>query len=187
MQHTSIRLTDEHAARIKKTGKGPSTVIKEALEAYFNPPPDISELVREHERRYHVPQNEHKESTPVPHIEHISGTSVRECEHNGGTPQPTELDNLECKKEGEAIICAARPELTTEGRQALEFILEELQAGKEPTSREAAEHVGLTPTGLGMALAKHGIKAQNTRREMKSVKIYTKPMKARIREILGQQ
>ena len=79
-----------------------------------------------------------------------------------------------------------KPELTNEARSALAYILEELEAGREPTSREAADKVGLTPTGLGMALSKHGIKAQNTRREMKSVKIYTKPMIGRIREILRQ-
>jgi hypothetical protein len=96
------------------------------------------------------------------------------------------LAGVECKKEGEAIICAARPELTTEGRQALVFILEELQADREPTSRgETAEKVGLTPTGLGMTLSKHGIKAQNIRREMKSVKIFTKPMIGKIKEILS--
>ena len=75
-------------------------------------------------------------------------------------------------------------QLNPEARQALTYILAELEAGREPTSREAAEKVGLTPTGLGMALAKHGIKAQNTRRDMKSVKIYTKPMIAKIRELL---
>ena len=74
--------------------------------------------------------------------------------------------------------------LSTEARQALTFILSELESGREPTSREAAEKVGLTPTGLGMALSKHGIKAQNTRRDMKSVKIYTKPMIAKIKELL---
>lgn len=62
--------------------------------------------------------------------------------------------------------------------------LEELEAGREPTSREAADKVGLTPTGLGMALSKVGINAQNTRRDMKSVKIFTKPMMPRIKELL---
>jgi len=77
--------------------------------------------------------------------------------------------------------------VSTEARQALTFILGELEAGREPTSREAADKVGLTPTGLGMALSKHGIKAQNTRRDMKSVKIFTKPMIAKIKELLDTQ
>lgn len=68
--------------------------------------------------------------------------------------------------------------------EALTFILGELESGREPTSREAADKVGLTPTGLGMALSKHGIKAQNTRRDMKSVKIYTKVMIPKIKELL---
>lgn len=75
--------------------------------------------------------------------------------------------------------------LTDEARAALTFILAELEAGREPTSREAAEKVGLTPTGLGMMLSKVGIKAQNTHRGKKSVKIYTKPMIARIKELLA--
>ena len=74
--------------------------------------------------------------------------------------------------------------LTDEARAALTFILAELEAGREPTSREAAEKVGLTPTGLGMALSKVGIKAQNTRRDLKAVKIYTRPMIGRIKELL---
>ena len=80
------------------------------------------------------------------------------------------------------ILCA--PSMTAEARQALTFILGELESGREPTSREAADKVGLTPTGLGMALSKHGIKAQNTRRDMKSVKIYTKVMIPKIKELL---
>ena len=76
--------------------------------------------------------------------------------------------------------------MTNEARSALAYILAELEAGREPTSREAAEKVGLTPTGLGMMLSKAGIKAQNTRRDLKAVKIYTKPMIGRIREILSK-
>ena len=75
--------------------------------------------------------------------------------------------------------------LTDEARAALTFILAELEAGREPTSREAAEKVGLTPTGLGMMLSKAGIKAQNTHRGKKSVKIYVKPMIGRIKELLA--
>ncbi len=75
--------------------------------------------------------------------------------------------------------------LTPEARTALAYILEELEAGREPTSMEVAEKVGLTPTGLGMELSRHDIKAKNTRRDMKSVKIYVKPMIARIKELLA--
>ena len=109
--------------------------------------------------------------------------TLMEVEEKEKIPKKPQLDKLECKKEGEAIICAAS-QLTPEARQALSFILAELEAGREPTSREAADKVGLTPTGLGMALSKLGIKAQNTRRDLKAVKIFTKPMIARIKELL---
>jgi len=95
-------------------------------------------------------------------------------------------DMPEMNKEAKSPSMNKEPALTNEARQALTYILQELEAGREPTSREAAERVGLTPTGLGMALSKLGIKAQNTRRDMQAVKIYTRPMKAKIEEILGK-
>jgi predicted DNA-binding protein len=175
MQHTSIRLTDEHAARIKETGKGPSTVIKMALEAYFNPPPDLFELVREHERRYHVPQNEHKEGTPVPQIEHIRGTHVREDEHNGGTP-------VECKKEGEAIICAIS---TTTPKTIMAYILTELEAGREPLLPDVVDRFGTTTQTLSKTLSPYGIRAQETKRGGKAGRYFTLAMKSQIEAVLA--
>lgn len=161
MKHTSIRLTDEHAARIEATGKKPSIVVREALDAYFGIPPEDSgplrRMIEDHERRCHSAQPAHIASTKS---EAQRAHNVPESAHNGHN-------------------------LSTEARTALEFILSELEAGREPTSREAAGEVGLTPTGLGMELSRHGIKAQNTRRDMKSVKIFTKPMKAKIEAILS--
>lgn len=163
MKHTSIRLSEAHADKIAATGQSPTTIIKKALDLYFNMPSDALEpaqrLIDEHIRLYHRAQIEHRVSTQDKH-------TVPQDEHK----QSAQSEHT----------------LSTEARAALSFILSELEAGREPTSREAAEKVGLTPTGLGMALSKHGIKAQNTRREMKSVKIYTKPMIGRIREILRQ-
>jgi len=192
MKHTSIRLSDSHAQKIAQTGQSPTIIIKKALDLYFKIPPENLEptkmLLEEHIRLYHRAQPAHTISTNkhiiVPTGEHAISTIEAQNEHSMSTQVPAGVDKLECKKEGEAIICATLPKLTTEARQALSFILGELEAGREPTSREAAEKIGLTPTGLGMALSKHGIKAQNTRRDMKSVKIYTKPMIAKIKELL---
>ena len=61
--------------------------------------------------------------------------------------------------------------LTDEARAALTFILAELEAGREPTSREEADMAGLTQSGLGLARAKVGIQAQNQRRDLKTVEI----------------
>ena len=181
MKHTSIRLTDEHATKIKATGKKPSIVVREALDAYFGIPPEDSEplrrLIDEHVRNYHSTQNAHIAST--------EGETQRAHNVLDSARNEHIVPKMECKKEGEAIICTAPLTLTPEARTALAYILGELEAGREPTSREAAEKVGLTPTGLGMMLSKVGIKSQNTRRNMQSVKIYTKPMKGRIKAVLA--
>ena len=170
MKHTSIRLSDSHAQKIAQTGQSPTIIIKKALDLYFKIPPENLEpakmLIEEHIRLYHRAQPAHTISTNkhvVPQTEHAARA---QSEHILSTEAQSEH------------------KLSTEARQALTFILGELESGREPTSREAADKVGLTPTGLGMALSKHGIKAQNTRRDMKSVKIYTKPMIAKIKELL---
>lgn len=74
--------------------------------------------------------------------------------------------------------------VSTEARQALSFILSELEAAREPTVNEVADKMGLTTTGLGRVLSVCGIKAKNTHRDMKTVRIYTKPMKAKIEGVL---
>ena len=162
MKHTSIRLSEEHAAKIAAANGSPTTIIKKALDLYFNMPSETLEpaqrLMDEHIRLYHRAQPEHKVSTQDKH-------TVPQDEHKRSA-------------QSEHI-------LSTEARSALTYILAELEAGREPTSREAAEKVGLTPTGLGMELSRHGIKAKNTRRDLKAVKIYTRPMIARIKELLG--
>ena len=163
MKHTSIRLSCSHAQKIAQTGQSPTIIIKKALDLYFKIPPENLEpakmLIEEHIRLYHRAQPAHTISTN----KHV----VPQAEH--------------------ATRAQIEHKVSTEARQALTFILGELEAGREPTSREAADKVGLTPTGLGMALSKHGIKAQNTRRDMKSVKIFTKPMIAKIKELLDTQ
>ena len=60
MKHTSINLSEEHAARISETGKSPTAIIREALDRYFNPAPSALELIAEHERRYHMPETAYR-------------------------------------------------------------------------------------------------------------------------------
>ncbi len=60
MKHTSINLTDAHIDLIKKTGKSPSAVIREALDSYFRDEPSSLELISLHEERYHMPEIAHK-------------------------------------------------------------------------------------------------------------------------------
>jgi len=105
---------------------------------------------------------------------------VLKCIRDKKTPKAT--------KDLEA--CGASPVIDApdaETRKALSIILEELEAGREPTVNEVAEKMGLTTTGIGRILSACGIKAHNTHRDNKTVRIYTKPMKSRIEEILGKE
>lgn len=90
---------------------------------------------------------------------------------------------VECKKEGEAIICAV-PQVTPEARQALLFILAELERGNRPTITEIAGKLEITTVALGRMLNPLGLKAHNTHLAGKSAKVYEPSMKARIKELL---
>ena len=79
-----------------------------------------------------------------------------------------------------------KPQIPQETRTALNLILEELRAGREPTVNMIADKLGLTPTGLGRVLSAVGIKSQNTHRDNKTVRIYTKPMIPQIEAILSK-
>ena len=93
---------------------------------------------------------------------------------------------LECKKEGEAIICAV-PQVTPEARTALELILSELESGNRPKSSEIAGKLEITTTALGRMLKPLGVRSHNTHLAGKSAKVYEPAMKARIKEILGKE
>jgi hypothetical protein len=58
MKHTSIRLSDEHAVKIAKTGKSPTVIIKMALDLYFGIPTEdlgpTRKLIEEHVKAYHM-------------------------------------------------------------------------------------------------------------------------------------
>ena len=96
------------------------------------------------------------------------------------------MPQLECKKEGEAIICAV-PQVTPEARTALELILSELESGNRPKSSEIAGKLEITTTALGRMLKPLGVRSHNTHLAGKSAKVYEPAMKARIKEILGKE
>ena len=76
MKHTSIRLSEEHAARIEQSGQSPTIIIKKALDLYFDIPPDNLEparrLIEEHVRLCHSPAH----NVPIAaRPEHVVSTS----------------------------------------------------------------------------------------------------------------
>ena len=178
MKHTSIRLSEDHAARIAETGESPTAIIKKALDAYFNIPDPARELMDEHIRLYHSAQPEHVVSTKhnVPTNEHKAQTKHILSTQSESVPRDVAQD--------EHNMPIAAHKLSTEARQALSFIAAELRDGREPTVNEVAEEMGLTTTGLGMMLSKCGIKSKNTHRDYKSVRVYTKPVLDKINKLL---
>jgi hypothetical protein len=71
-------------------------------------------------------------------------------------------------------------------KPALMAILEDLKKGNEPTVNQISDNLGLTTTGLGRILSAVGVKAQNTHRENKTVRIYTRNMIPSIEAILSK-
>lgn len=177
MKHTSVRLSEEHAAKIASTGKSPTVIIKKALDLYFGMPADdmepVRRLIEEHVKTCHVDK----------HIVSTAKTASESIPHD--VPQdvlrdvPIVTHKMSTQAQGEHMI-------STEARAALTLILDEIRAGREPTVNMVAGKIGLTTTGLGMILSKCGIKSKNTHNDMQTVRIYTKTLKAKIEEILLQ-
>jgi hypothetical protein len=163
MKHTSINLSEDHAARIEATGKSPSLVIRESLDRYFNPPPSALELIQEHVRLYHMPEIEHKErmvsSEPQPIHKNMPVKA-----HISRMDMPEKAHDLSMK--------------------ALEYILEELKAGREPIPFDVATKLNTTTQALGKALSPLGIKARETRRAGIAGRYYTFDMKESIEKVV---
>lgn len=183
MKHTSIRLSEDHAARIEATGESPTAIIKKALDRYFDIPDQARELMDEHIRLYHSAQPEHVVST-----KHNVLTSEHKAQDkhimSTAKPQSSSVTRDVAHDEHNDVPIIAH-NLSTEVRTALEFIVSELREGREPTTAQVAEKVQMPQVGISRKLGELGISSQNTRREMKSVRIYTKPMLTRIDEILS--
>lgn len=167
MKHTSVRLSDEHAAKIEQTGESPTVIIKKALDLYFEiPSKDLEparKLIEEHVRTYHM--NKHIVST--------TQTASKSAPYN--VPQ----DVLK-------PVPIVAHMVSTEARTALSFILEELKAGLEPTIGEIAAKSNMTPQTLAKILSPCGIRSNVTTRSGRSARIYTLGMKAQIEEILAK-
>ena len=163
MKHTSINLSEDHAARIEATGKSPSLIIRDALDRYFNPPPSVLELIQEHVRLYHHITEEHKERM-------ISET-----------PQPL-LKNMPVKAHISRIDMPDNAHSLS--MNALEYILDELKAGREPIPLDVAAKLNTTTQALGKALSPLGIKARETRRAGIAGRYYTFDMKESIEKVV---
>ena len=68
-------------------------------------------------------------------------------------------------------------------KKALEFILSELEANREPTPTQVSKAVGMDSRQLGIALSKLDIKSKSINSGGKSAKIYPLASKARVWEL----
>jgi hypothetical protein len=68
--------------------------------------------------------------------------------------------------------------------KALEYILAQMEKGKEPTPEMVSLHVGIKSRPLGTQLSKIGVKSMATRRQGQGIRIYPLSMKLKIKDIL---
>lgn len=160
MKHTSINLSGEHAAKIEATGKSPSLIIREALDRYFNPPPSVLELIQEHVRLYHMPEMEHKERM-------VSSEAPQPISEN--MPETTHISRMDLPDNEHSL-----------SMNALAYILDELEAGREPLLADVATKFNTTTQKLGKSLSKVNVKATETRRAGIAGRYYTLSMKEQI-------
>lgn len=158
MKHTSVMLSEAQLAQIKETGKSPSVVIREALDAYFNPVPNASELMREHERLYHMPD-----------IAHKSRINMRDVAHEVRIDMPKGAQEMR---------------ISPDVLQALKLILSAFQSKQEPLLNEIAEQMTLSTQTLAKMLSPFEIKAQETRRHGKAGRFFTFKQQEKIQKIV---
>jgi hypothetical protein len=70
-------------------------------------------------------------------------------------------------------------------RKALEYILAQMEQGKEPTPEQVSLHVGIKSRPLGTQLSKIGVKSMATRRQGQGIRIYPLSMKPKFEAILN--
>jgi len=174
MKHTSIRLSDDHAAQIEATGKGASETIQAALNLYFQQ--DRRSLTREEALMLiSAAISAHEASPNVPYRVTVKKSeSPNFVAHNEAQRDTEEAEARKVKA----------PTLTPEVvKRALVFILSEFEASREPTPEQVSKAVGMDSRQLGKALSKLDIKSKSIHRGGKSVKIYPLASKARVWEL----
>lgn len=179
MRHTSVRLSERHQELIESTGKSPTKVMREALDLYFKTKPEegsvdrMKALIQEHERTWH--KSGHKVSTTEPPPKNVP--------HSVPQKSAQRAQNV---LKNEAQSSKGVPQSVRENPVTLakRFILAELEAGREPSAAEVAEHVGMKSRPLGVLMSKAGLQAQLTGTGNNKVRRYTFELKEKIEGML---
>lgn len=194
MRHTSVRLSEHHQKLIESTGKSPTKVMREALDLYFKTKPEegssdqMKALIQEHERTWH--KSGHKVSTTEPPPESVpqnvpkkraqraQSVLTDEAQSSKDVPQSVRGD---VAQRAQSVPQDVREDPVTLAKR---FILAELKAGREPTVRDVADHVGMEAKPLGRVLREAGIENVVCRRDGKQARRYTFELKPKIEEAL---
>ena len=183
MRHTSVRLSERHQELIESTGKSPTKVMREALDLYFKIKPEegsadrMKALIQEHERTWH--KSGHKVSTTEPPPKNVPQNVLKnEAQRSKGVPQSVRGD---VAQSAQGVPQDVREDPVT---LAERFILAELEAGREPTVQEVADHVGMESKPLGRQLREAGLENTVCRREGVQARRYTFELKQKIEEAL---
>lgn len=194
MRHTSVRLSERHQELIESTGKGPTEVMREALDLYFQIKPEegsidrMKALIQEHERTWH--KSRHKVSTtepppdsvppnvPTKSAQRAQNVLTKGAQSSRDVPQNVRGD---VAQRAQSVPPDVREDPVTLAKR---FILAELEAGREPTVREVADHVGMEAKPLGRVLREAGIENVVCRRDGVQARRYTFDLKPKIEEAL---
>ena len=174
MKHTSVNLTEEQLQAITKTGKSPSEVIRAALDAYFDPPRSAADLVREHERLFHLPDIAHKERMDIREAAHDARIDISDMPEIAHTSRIEPEDMRESEHE-----------MRTKAQDILIYIREELAEGREPRLSDLSDHFQVPAQTISKAISPYGIRAQETKRGGKAGRYFTQAMRAQIEAILN--
>lgn len=162
MRHTSVRLSERHFELIKSTGKGPSDVMREALDLYFQIEPEedlidkMKALIQEHERVCH--SYEHDVSTTSNSVPPI----VRDVEAQRAHNVPQDV------------------------REVLQVIKEFHDKGEEPTAGDVALKIGMASRSLGKMLGKYEIQTTRVQRNNRQGRYYTFELKDKVEDLLAE-
>jgi len=202
MKHTSIRLSGRHVALIKATGERPSTIVRRALDRYFQQEPDnedhleevkrlISDQINAHVKAHHFAHTVESPAQPKNIVRANVRDNVLKNEEDQYLKAP-----LDVRKNVHKIVRGDEStnvritdlkqyqEIHSDVREILKQIKDIHERGIEPTVSDVANELGLNARSMGNTLRKVGIKAKATRRNQRGGRFYTFDMGEEIDKLL---
>jgi type I site-specific restriction-modification system R (restriction) subunit len=137
-------------------------------------------MIRERERLCHMLGIEYK--SPIRYGKYTNNTIMLPLKIS--YHQNSKIERRDISDIVDKVEAATKKDKASIIRMALEFIISEMEQGREPTPEQVAQYVGMKSRPLGTQLSKVGIKSMATRREGQGMRIYPISMKPKIEELL---